>query len=163
MSNFLWPHELQHTRLSCPSLSPRVCSSSCSLHQWCCPSLMDISHLILWYPLLLLPSIFLSIRDFYSESSVCIRWPKYWSFSFIISPSREHSGLISLKIDWFDLFADQGTLRSLHQQHSLKGSILWCSAFFTVQFSQLYLTTEKTIALTIQTFANKGPSSQEKP
>ena len=144
VSESSWPHGLQHPRPPCPSLSPRVCSSSCSLHQWCCPSLMDISHLILWCPLLLLPSIFLSIRDFYNESSVCIRWPKYWSFSFIISPSREYSGLISLKIDWFDLFAVQGTLRSLHQQYSLKGSILWYSAFFTVQLSQSYLTTGKT-------------------
>ena len=109
-------------------------------------SVMPSSHLILWCPLLLLPSIFPSIKDF-SESAVCIRWPKYWSFSFSINPSNQYSGLISLKIDWFDLLAVQGTLRSLFQYHSLKASILWHSAFFMV--SQPYMTTGKTIALTI--------------
>ena len=97
---------------------------------------MPPSHLIPWCPLLLLPSIFPSIRDFSSESSVHIRWPKYWSFSFSISPFNEYLGLISLKIDWFDLFAVQGTLRSLLQHHSLKASVLWHSAFFMVQFLQ---------------------------
>ena len=113
------------------------------------------SHLILWYLLLLLPSIFPSIRDFSSDSSVHIRWPKYWSFSFSISPSSEYSGLISLKIDWFDLLAVQGTFRSLLQHHSSKASILWHSAFFMVQFSQLYVTTGKTIPSTIQTFVGR--------
>ena len=115
-------------------------------------SLMPSSHLILWHPLLLLPSIFPGMRDFFNESAVCITWPKYWHFSFSIGPSNENSGLISLKIDWFDLLAIQGTLKSLPQHHSLKASILWCSTFFVVQFLQLYMTTGKTIALTIQTF-----------
>ena len=104
-------------------------------------SVMPSSHLILWCPLFLLPSIFPSIRDFSSESSFHIRWPKYWSFS--ISPSSEYSGLICLKIDWFDLLAIQGTFRSLLQHHSSEASILWHSAFFMVQLSQLYVTTEK--------------------
>ena len=117
---------------------------------------MPSSHLILWCcPLLLLPSIFPSIKDFSSESAVHIRWPKYWSFSFSISPSNECSGLISLKIDWFDLLAFQGTFRSLLQQHSSKASILWRSAFFMVQLSQPYVTTGKTIALTIRTFVGR--------
>ena len=113
---------------------------------------MASSHLIIWCPLLLLPSIFPSIRDFSNESSVHIRWPKYWSFSFSISPSSEYSGLISLKIDWFDLLAVQGTFRSLLQHYSSKASILWHSAFFTVQLLQLYVTAGKTIVLTIWTF-----------
>ena len=104
-------------------------------------SVMPSSHLIFWCPLLLLPSIFPSIRDFSNEFSVCIRWPKYWGLS--ISPSSEYSGLISLKIDRFDLLAIQGTFRSLLQHHSLKSSILWCSAFFTVWLSQPYVTTGK--------------------
>ena len=118
-------------------------------------SVMLSSHLILWHSLLLLPSIFPSIRDFSNELSVRIRWPKYWCFSFSISPSNEYSGLISLKIDWFDLLAVQGTFRSLPQHHSLKASILWHSAFFMVQLSQLYVTTGNTIALTIQTFVGR--------
>ena len=109
-------------------------------------------HLILCHPLLLLPSVLPSIRGFSNELVLRIRWPKYWNFSFSISPSNEYSGLISLKINWFNLLAVQGILRSLLQHHSLKASILWHSAFFIVQFSQLYLTTGKTIALTIQTF-----------
>ena len=108
------------------------------------------SHLILCHPLLLHPSNFPSTREFSNELSVSIRWPKYWSFSFSISPSKEISGLISLKIDWFDLFAVQGTFRSLLQHQSLKASILWHSAFFTVQLSWPYVTTGKTVALTIQ-------------
>ena len=113
------------------------------------------NHLILCRPLLLLPLIFPSIRVFYNESVLPIRWPKYWSFSFSISPSNEYSGLISFRIDWFDLLAVQGTLKSLLQHHSSKASILWCSAFFMVQLSHPYMTTGKTIALTIWTFVNK--------
>ena len=116
---------------------------------------MPSSHFILWYPLLLLPSIFPSIRDYSNESAVRIRWPKYLGFSFSISPSNEYSGLISLKIDWFDLLAVQGTLKSLLLQYSSKASVLWCSAFFTVQPSHPYMTTGKTIALTRQTFLAK--------
>ena len=107
------------------------------------------NHLILCRPLLLPPSIFLSIRVFSGESVLHIRWPKYWSFSFSISPSNEYSGSISFRIDWFDLLAVQGTLKSLLQHHSLKLSILRCSAFFQVQFSYLYMTTGKAKALTI--------------
>ena len=109
---------------------------------------MPSSYLILWSPLLL-PSIFPRIRNFSSKSAIYIRWPKYWSFSFSISPSNEYSRLISLKIDWFDLFAVQGILRSLLQHHSSKASILWHSAFFMVQLSLPYMTTGKTIGLTI--------------
>ena len=116
---------------------------------------MPYSHLILWCPLHLLHSIFPSIRDFSNESAVRIRWPKYWSFSFSMSPYNEYSGLISLKIGWFDLIALQGTFRNLLQHHSLKASILWCSAFFTVQLSQPYMTNRKIIALAIQIFVNR--------
>ena len=118
-------------------------------------SVMPSNHLILCHPLLFLPSIFPSIKVFSNESALCIRWPKYWSFSFSISPSNEYSGLIFFRIDWFDLFAVQGTLRSLLQQHSSKASILPCSAFFMVQLSHLYMTTGKTIALTRWTFVGK--------
>ena len=111
--------------------------------------------LILCRPLLLLPSIFPSIRVFSNESAFCIRWPKYWSFSFSISPSKEHPGLISFRMDWLDLLALQGTLKSLLQHHSSKASILQCSAFFTVQLSHPYRTTGKTIALTRWTFVGK--------
>ena len=116
---------------------------------------MPSNHFILCLPLLLLPSIFPSIRVFPSELVLHIRWPKYWSFSFSISPSNEYSGLISFRIDWFDILAVQGTLKSLLQYHSLKTSILWHSAFFKVQLSYLYMTIGKTIALTIQTFVGK--------
>ena len=116
---------------------------------------MPSNHLILCCPLLLLPSIFPSIRVFSNESALCIRWPKYWSFSFNISPSNEHSGLISFRMDWLDLLAVQGTLKSLLQHHSTKASILWHSAFFIVQLSHPYMTTGKTIALTRQTFVGK--------
>ena len=115
-------------------------------------SVMPSSHLILWCPLLLLPSIFPSIRDFSYELSVCIRRPKYWSFSFSTSPSSEHSGLISLNVDWFDLLAVRGTFRSLLQHHTLKISILWHSAFCSVHLSEPNMTTGKTLALTIRTF-----------
>ena len=112
-------------------------------------SMMPSIHLILWCPLFLLLSIFHSIRDISNESPVYISWPKYWRFSFSISPSNEYSGVISLKIDWFDVFAVQGSFRSLLQHHSSKASILWCSAFFMVQLSQSNVTIGKTIALTI--------------
>ena len=112
-------------------------------------------HLILGWPLLLLPSIFPGIKVFSNEFVVHIKWPKYWSFSFSISPSNGYSGLISFKIDWFDILAPQGTLKSLLQHHSSKASILWHSAFFTVQLSHPYMTTSKTIALTRRTFLGK--------
>ena len=118
-------------------------------------SVMPSNHLILYCPLLLLPSIFPSIRVFYSESIPCIRWPKYWSFSFSISPSNEYSVLISFGIDWLDLLAVQGTLKSLLQHRSSKASVLQCSAFFIVQLSYPYMTTGKAIALTRQTFVGK--------
>ena len=117
--------------------------------------MMPSNHLILCRPLLLLPSIFPSIRDFSNESAFCIRWPNYWSFSFNISPSNEYSGLISFRMDWLDLFAVQGTLNSLLQHHSSKASILQCSAFFIVQLLHPYMTTGKTVALTRQTFVGK--------
>ena len=116
---------------------------------------MPSSHLILCHPLLLLPSIFPRIKVFSNESALCIRWPKYWSFSFNISPSNEHPRLISFRIDWLDLLAVQGTLKSLFQHHSSKASILQCSALFIVQLSHPYMTTGKTIALTRQTFVGK--------
>src|SRR5574341_11837 len=116
---------------------------------------MPSRHLILCCPLLLLPSIFHSIRVFSNESALHIKWPKYWSFSFNISPSNEHQGLISFRMDWLDLLAVQGTLKSLLQHHSSKASILQCSAFFTVQLSHPYMTTGKTIALTRRTFVGK--------
>ena len=116
---------------------------------------MPFSHLILCHPLLLPPSIFPSIRAFSNESVLCIGWRKYWSFSFSISPSNAYSGQISFRIDWLDLLAVQGTLKSLLQHHSSKASILWCSAFLIVQLSHPYMTTEKTIALTRGTFVGK--------
>ena len=117
--------------------------------------MMPSVHLILCHPLLLLPSIFPNIRVFSKESSLCIRLPNYWSFSFSISLSNEYSRLISFRTDWFDLLAVQGTLKSLLQNHSLKPSILWCSSFFLVQLSHPCMTTGKTIALTIWTFVSK--------
>ena len=116
---------------------------------------MPSNHLILCHPLLLPPSIFPSIRVFSNESALCIRWPKYWSFSFNISPSNEYSGLISFRMDWLDLLAVQRTLKSLLQHHSSKASVLQCSAFFIVQLSHPYMTTGKTIALTRWTFVGK--------
>ena len=118
-------------------------------------SVMPSNHLILCHPLLLLSLIFLIIRVFSSESTVCIRWPKYWSFSFSISPSKEYSGLISFRIDWSGLLVLQGTLKSLLQHHNLKESIFWHSALFMVQLSHLSMTTGKIVALTIQTFVHK--------
>ena len=116
---------------------------------------MPSNHLIFSHPLLLPPSIFPSIRVFSNESILCIRWPKHWSYSFSISPSNEHSGLISLRMDWLDLLAVQGTLKSLLQHHSSKASILQRSAFFIVQISHPYMTTGQTIALTRWTFVGK--------
>ena len=118
-------------------------------------SVMPSSHLILCCPLLLLPPIPPNIRVFSSESTLCMRWPKYWSFSFSISPSKEHPGLVSFRMDWLDLLAVQGTLKSLLQHHSSKALILRRSAFFIVQLSHPYMTTGKTIALTRQTFVGK--------
>ena len=118
-------------------------------------SVMPSNHLILRRPLLLLPSIFPSIRVFSNESTLHMRWPKYWSFSISISPSKEHPGLISFRMDWLDLLAVQGTLKSLLQYHSSEASILRHSAFFMIQFSHLYMTTGKTIALTRWTFVGK--------
>ena len=146
----LQPHGLQHARLPCPSPSPRICSKSSPLSQWYYPTISSSV-----CPLLFLPSIFPSIRVFSNESVLCIRWPKYWSFSFRISPSNEYSGMISFRMDWLDLLAVQGTLESLPQHHSSKASILRRSAFFTVQFSHPYMTTGETIALTRQTFVGK--------
>ena len=120
---------------------------------------MPSNHLILCHPLLLLPSIFPSIRLFSNESVLHVRWPEYWSFSFSISPSNEHSGLISFRMDWLDLLAIQGILKSLLQHHSSKASILWRSAFFTVKLSHPYITTGKTIALTRQTFVGNVVSA----
>ena len=118
-------------------------------------SVMPSSHLILCLPLLLLPPVPPSIRVFSNESTLCIRWPKYWSFSFSISSSNEHPGLISFRMDWLDLLAVQGTLKSLLQHYSSKASIFRCSAFFTVQLSHPYMTTGKTTALTRWTFVGK--------
>ena len=149
MSDSLWCHGLQHARLPCPSPTPRACSSNSLSVGLVMPS----NHLILYCPLL--PSIFPSIRVFSNESVLCIRWPKYWSFSFSISPSNEYSGLIFFRIDWLDLLAVQGTLKSLLQHHSSKASILWCSVLFMVQLSHPHMTTGKTIALTKWTFVSK--------
>ena len=118
-------------------------------------SVMPSSHLILWRPLLLMPPIPPSIRVFTNESTLHMRWPKYWSFSFSNGPANEHSGLISFRMDWLDLLSVQGNLKSLIQHHSSKASVLWCSAFFTVQLSHLHTTTGKTIALTRWTFVGK--------
>ena len=118
-------------------------------------SVMPSNYFILCHPLLLLPSTYPRIKVFSNESVLHIRWPKYWRFSFSISPSNEYSGLISFRMDWLDLLAVQGTLKSLLQHHSSKASILWCSAFFVVQLSHPYMTTRKTIALTRWTFVGK--------
>ena len=140
VSDFSRPHESQHARPLSPSPTPGVHSDSRPSSHWC--------HLILCHPLLLLPPIPPSIRVFSNESTLHMRWPKYWSFSFSICPSNEHPGPTSFRMDWLDLLVVQGTLKSLFQHHSLKASILRCSAFFTVQLSHPYMTTGKTIALT---------------
>ena len=141
MSNFLRCHGLQHTRL--PFTNFRSLLKLMSIR-----SVMPSNHLLLCHPLFLLPSIFPSIRVFSNESVLRIRWPKYWNFSFSISPSNEYSGLISFRMDWLDLLAEQGTVKSLLQHHISKASILQHSAFFIVQLSHSYMTTGKTIALT---------------
>ena len=149
MPDSLWPHGLQHASLPCPSPTPRVYSNSCPLSQWCHPTISSCR------PLLLPPSVFPSISVFPNESVLRIRWPKYWSFTFSISPSNEHPGLIPFRTDWSDLLAVQGTLKSLLQHHSSKASILRCLAFFTAQLSHSNMTTGKTIALTRRTFVGK--------
>ena len=133
VSDSLWPYELQHARPPCLSPTPGVHSNSCPSSPWC--------HLILCRPLLLPPPIPPSIRVSSNESALQMRWPKYWNFSFSISPSKEYPGLISFRRDWLDLLAVQGTLKSLPQHHSSKLSILRCSAFFTVQLSHSYMAT----------------------
>ena len=133
----LWPHGLQHTRPPCPSPTPRVYSDSCPLSWWCHPTIS--SSVIRSPPTFNLPSI----RVFSKDSALCIRWPKYWSFSFSVSPSNEYSGLISFRMNWLDLLAVQRTLKSLLHHHSSEASILHCSAFFIVQLSYPYLTTGK--------------------
>ena len=149
MSKFLQPYGLQHARFPCLSyLLEFVPIQSIDL-------MMSSTHFILCHPLLLLPSIFPSIRVFSNESALRIRWPKYWNFSFSISSFTEYSGLISFRMDWFDFLAVQGTLKSLLQHHSLKASVLQRSAFFIVQLSHPYMTTGKTIALTRRTFVGK--------
>ena len=149
VSNSLLPHEQKHARPPCPSPTPE--STQTHVHR--VSDAIQQSHSCC--PLLLLCPIPPSIRVFSNESALCIRWPKYWSFSFSISLSNEHPGLISFRMDWLDLLAVQGTLKSPLQHHSSKASILWCSAFFTVQPSRPYMTTGKTIALTRQTFVGK--------
>ena len=136
-------------------VSLSITNSRSSLKLTSIASVMPSSHLILCHPLLLLPPILPSSRVFSNESTLCMRWPKYWSFSFSISPSKEHPGLISFRMDWLDLLAVQGTLKSLLQHHSSKASILRRSAFFTVQLSHSYMTTGKSIALTRWTFVGK--------
>ena len=139
-------------RTAAHQASLSITNSRSLLKLMCIEAVMPSNHLILCRPLLLLPSIFPSIRVFSNELALRIRWPKYWSFNFSISPSNEYSGLISFRIDWFDLLAAQGTLRSLFQHHSSKASILWLSAFFIVQLSHPYMTTGKTTALTRQSY-----------
>ena len=161
-----WPeylssvHSLSHVWLfetpwitACQA-SLSITNSQTSLKLMSIESVMPSSHLILCHPLLLPPTP-PSIRVFSNDSTLCMRWPNYWSFSFSIIPSKEHPGLISFRMDWLDLLAVQGTLKSLLQHHSSKASILWCSAFFTVQLSHPYMTTGKAIALTRWTFVGK--------
>ena len=139
VSNSLQPHRLQHTRLPCPIPTLGACSNSCPSSHWCHPAISS-SVVPFSCPQSLPASVFSN------ESALCMRWPKYWSFSFNINPSNKYSGLISFRMDWLDLLAVQGTLKSLIQHHSSKASILWCSAFFMAQLSHPYMTTGKTIA-----------------
>ena len=147
MSDSLWPYGPQH---ACPSPSPRACFKLMSIK-----SVMPPNHLVLYCPLFLLPSIFPSNRVFSNELALLIRWSKYQSFNFSLNPSNEYSWLISFKIDWFDLLAVQGTLKTLLHHHSSKASVLWCLGFFMVQLSYPYMTTGETIALTIRIFVSK--------
>ena len=144
------PHGRQYARAPCPSPSSRVCPSSCSLHWGCYPAISFCDPLFSFCPQSFPASGTFPMSHLFTSDGC-----EYWNFSFGISPSSEYSGLISLKIDWFDLLAVQGTFRSFLQHHSLKASILWHSVFFTVQLSQLYVTTGKTIALTIWTFVSR--------
>ena len=147
LSDALWSHELQHVKLPCVSLSPRVCSNSCPSSQWCYPTVSSsVTHFC--------PQSF-PASESSNELALHIRWPKYWSFTFSISPSSEYSGWISFGIYWFDLLAVQGTLKSFLQQHNSKPSFLQHSAFFMVQLSHQYMTNGKTIALTTWTFVSK--------
>ena len=148
VSDSLRPHEFQHAGPPCPSPTPRVHSNSCPPSQWCHPAISSSVVPFSSYPRSLPASVFSN------ESTLCMRWPKYWSFSFSITLSKEHPGLISFRMDWLELLAVQKTLKSL-QHHSSKASILRCSAFFTVQLSHPYVTTGKTIALTRRTFVGK--------
>ena len=150
VSDSLRPHESQHTRPPCPSQTPGVHSNSCPLIQWCHPAIS--SSVVPFSSCSPIPP---SIRVLSNESTLHMRWPKYWSLCFSIIPSKEHPGLICFRMDWLDLLAVQGILKRLLQHHSSKASILWCSAFFTVQFSHPYMTTGKTIALTRWTFVGK--------
>ena len=147
VSDSLWTHGLQYARPPFPSPTPEACSNSCPSSQWCGSAI--------WCPLLLLPPIPPRIKVFSNESTLHIRWPKYWSFSFSIFPSKEHPGFISFRMDWLDLLAVQGTVKSRLQHHSSKALILQCSAFFTVQLSHPYMTTGKTTALTRRTLVGK--------
>ena len=149
VSNSLLPHKLQHARPPCPPPTPGVHSNSRPLSRWCHPAISSSVVSFSSCPQSLPASVFSN------ESSLLMRWPKYWSFSFSIIPSKEHPGLISFRMDWLDLLAVHGTLKSLLQHHSLKASVLQCSAFFTVQLSHPYMTTGKTIALTRWTFVGK--------
>ena len=152
VSDSLWPHGLQHSRLACPSPSPRACSNSSPLSQWCHPlissSVVPFSFCLQSFP----------ASGSFPVSQLCIRWPRYWNFSFSTSPFNEYSGLISFRTDWFDLLAVQGTLKNLLQHHNSKASILQHSAFFIDQLSHPYMTTGKTVVLTIQTFVSKAMS-----
>ena len=152
MSDSLRPHGLQHTRLPCPSPAPGACSDSCPSSWWChrtiSSSIVPFSSHLQSFPVS-------GSFPFFSDSVLRIRWPKYCSFSFSISPSNEYLGPISFRMDWLDLLAVQGTLKSLLQYHSSKASILWCSAFFMLQLSHVYMTTGKTIVLTAWTFFSK--------
>ena len=158
---FIWVQSLSHVQLfvipwtAAHQASLSTTNSQSLLKLMSIMSVMPSNHLILCHPLLLLPSIFSSIRVFSNESVLLIRWPKYWSFSVNISPSNKYSGLISFRNDWLDLLAVQGTFKSLLQHHSSKASILQCLPFYIVQVSHLYMTTEKTIALTRRTFVGK--------
>ena len=145
LSDSLWSHGLQHIRLPCPLPTPGACSNSCPLYWWCHPTISSC------HPLL--SSVFPSLMSFSDELVVRIRWAKYWSFS--LSPSNEYSGLISFRIDWFDLLGMQGMLKNLLQHHSSKASIIQCWAFFMVQLSHPYMMTGKTIALSRKTFTDK--------